>query len=76
MTTISPLQIALFIAWSGAVLVAVWKWKYLILRVLPFVIATLGPVVMGWKDLVMGVLIMNIVTGGILASLMLGGRGK
>lgn len=67
---------AFFIAWSSTVIVAVWKWKYPILRVLPFVVATLGPVGMGWKDLVMGVLIMNIVTGGILGSLMLGGRGK
>lgn len=76
MATISPLEIAFFLVWLGTVFVAVWKWKYLILRVLPFGVATLEPVIMGWKDLVMGVLIMNVVTGGILASLMLGGRGK
>lgn len=76
MAAISPLEMAFLLVWLGTIFVAVWKWKYPILRVLPFGVATLEPVIMGWEELAMGVLIMNIVTGGILASLMLGGRSK
>ena len=46
------------------------------MRVCPFVVATVEPMLMGWNEPGKGILMMNLVTGALLASLMLGGRSN
>ena len=70
------LQLIVSLSWFAACLIAIWKWERPFYRVFPFLIATMEPVLLGWDELVQGIVVMNVVTAGMLWSLSLGGRSR
>ena len=65
----SPLVIFTSLVWLASCGVAVWKWKKFVYRLPPFLVATVGPVVLGWENIVVGIITMNLVTAGFIAAL-------
>lgn len=70
------LQLVVSLSWFVTCLIAIWKWERPFYRVVPFLMATMEPVLLGWDELVQGIIVMNVVTAGMLWSLSLGGRSK
>lgn len=65
----SPLVIFISLAWLASCGVAVWKWRKPVYRLPPFLVATVGPVIFGWENIVVGIITMNLVTAGFIAAL-------
>ena len=65
----SPLVIFTSLVWLASCGVAVWKWKKFVYRLPPFLVATVEPVVLGWENIVVGIITMNLVTAGFIAAL-------
>ena len=65
----SPLIIFVSLAHIALCGVAVWKWKKFLYRLPPFLVATAGPVIFGWENIVVGIITMNLVTAGFIAAL-------
>ena len=68
------LQLIVSLSWFAACLIAIWKWERPFCRVFPFLMATMEPVILGWGEWVLGILVMNVVTVGMLWSLLRGGH--
>lgn len=64
-----PPIIFVSLMWLALCGVAVWKWKKPIYRLPPFLMATAEPIILGWENIVVGIIAMNLVTAGFLAAL-------
>ena len=65
----SPLIIFVSLAHIALCGVAVWKWKKPVYRLPPFLVATAEPIILGWENIVVGIIAMNIATAGFIAAL-------
>ena len=70
------LQLVVSLSWFALCLIAIWKWERPFYRVFPFLMATVEPVILGWDELVLGAIVMNVLTAGMLWSLSWGGLRK
>lgn len=69
MLTTSPLVIFVSLVWLALCGIAVWKWKKPLYRVPPFILATAEPFILGWENIVLGIIAMNAVTAGFIFAL-------
>jgi len=74
MNLTAPASLTAFLILFGTVAFAAWKWENLPLRALPFLVATLTPILLGWDNILYGIIVINLATAGLLIGLLLGGR--
>jgi hypothetical protein len=67
--TASPLLIFVSLAHFALCGVAVWKWKKPFYRLPPFLLATAEPFILGWENILTGIITMNLLTAAFLVAL-------